>query len=104
MAGDVEFIDQVPTSDLQKLRRDQRVTLSETPGLRIIFLGLDQMRSDASPFVTDNDGRPIPRNPLMDVRVRRALSLAIDRQAIVERVMEGAATPAGQYLPEGIFS
>ena len=104
LAGDVEFIDQVPTSDLQKLRRDQRVSLSETPGLRIIFLGLDQMRTDASPFVTDNDGKPIPRNPLMDVRVRRALSLAIDRQAIVERVMEGAATPAGQYLPEGIFS
>ena len=104
LAGDVEFIDQVPTSDLAKLRGDQRVTLSEATGLRIIFLGLDQMRTDASPFVTDNDGKPIPRNPLKDVRVRRALSLAIDRQAIVERIMEGAATPAGQYLPEGIFS
>lgn len=104
LAGDVEFIDQVPTSDLAKLRADQRVALSETPGMRIIFLGLDHMRTGASPFITDNNGQPLPNNPLKDVRVRRALSIAIDRRAIVERVMEGAATPAGQYLPEGIFS
>ena len=41
------------------------------------------------------------RNPLKDMRVRRALSMAIDRHAIVERVMEGAAMPAGQFLPPG---
>ncbi len=104
LAGDVEFIDQVPTSDLVKLRTDQRIALSEAVGLRIIFLGFDHSRSDASPFVTDNAGQPIARNPLKDVRVRRALSLAIDRQAIVERVMEGAAVPAGQFLPAGIYS
>jgi peptide/nickel transport system substrate-binding protein len=104
LAGDVDFIDQVPTSDLAKLRTDPRIAMSEATGLRIIFLGLDHLRTDASPFVTDNDGKPIAKNPLKDVRVRRALSLAIDRQAIVERVMEGAATPAGQFLPAGVWS
>ncbi len=104
LAGDVEFIDQVPTSDLARLRGDQRITLSERPGMRIIFLALDHMRTEASPFITDNDGKPIAQNPLKDLRIRRALSLAIDRHAIVERVMEGAATPSGQYLPEGIYS
>ncbi len=104
LAGDVEFIDQVPTSDLTRLRADQRLTLSETVGLRLIFLGLDHSRADSSPFVTDNNGQPLPRNPLKDVRVRRALSLAIDRQAIVERVMEGAASPSLQFLPPGVFS
>ncbi|MBX6376568.1 MAG: ABC transporter substrate-binding protein [Acetobacteraceae bacterium] len=105
LAGDVEFIDQVPTSDLAKLRADQRVTLSEITGLRLIFIGLDHLRApnENSPFVTDNEGKPLGRNPLRDVRVRRALSLAIDRQAITQRVMEGAATPAGQFLPEGVF-
>ncbi|MBK1660473.1 ABC transporter substrate-binding protein [Paracraurococcus ruber] len=103
LAGDVEVIDQVPTSDLAKLRGDQRLTLAEVTGLRLIFLGLDHARTDASPFVTDNDGKPLPRNPLKDARVRRALSLAIDRGAITERVMEGAAIPAGQFLPEGSF-
>ena len=103
LAGDVDIIDQVPTSDLAKLRQDQRLALSETTGLRLIFLGFDHSRTEASPFVTDNDGKPIPRNPLKDPRVRRALSMAIDRGAIVDRVMEGAAIPAGQFLPEGSF-
>jgi peptide/nickel transport system substrate-binding protein len=104
LAGDVEFVDQVPTADLARLRQDQRVAMSEITGLRLIFLGLDHPREAASPFITDNEGRPLPRNPLRDVRVRRALSMAIDRQAITERVMEGAATPTGQFFPPGIFS
>jgi peptide/nickel transport system substrate-binding protein len=104
LAGDVEFIDQVPTADLARLRQDPRMAMSEITGLRIIYLGFDHARTDATPFVTDNDGRPIAPNPLKDLRVRRALSMAIDRQAIVERVMEGSATPSGQFLPPGIFS
>lgn len=104
LAGDVDFIDQVATSDVAKLRNDGRVALSEVTGLRIIYLSLDHLRADASPFVQDNEGKAIARNPLKDVRVRRALSLAIDRPAIVERVMEGAATPAGQFFPPGVFS
>ena len=106
LAGDVDFIDQVPTSDLARLRSDQRLRLSETVGLRLIFLGLDHLRAGERerPYVTDNDGRPLGRNPLKDVRVRRALSMAIDRRAITSRVMEGAATPANQFLPPGTFS
>jgi peptide/nickel transport system substrate-binding protein len=106
LAGVVEFIDQVPTSDLAKLRQDNRIALSETVGLRLIFLGLDHLRqaNENSPFITDNEGRPLGRNPLQDVRVRRALSIAIDRKAIVDRVMEGAAVPAGQFLPEGVYT
>lgn len=104
LAGDVDLIDQVPTTDVAKMRNDPRVSLSETVGLRLIYLGLDHLRgaNENSPFVTDNDGRPLGRNPLRDVRVRRALSMAIDRQAVVDRIMEGAATPAGQFLPEGV--
>jgi peptide/nickel transport system substrate-binding protein len=104
LAGDVEFIDQVPTADLARLRQDQRLAMSEVTGLRLIYLAFDHHRDDASPFVTDAEGRPIPRNPLRDLRVRRALSMAIDRQAIVDRVMEGAGTPSAQFFPPGIFS
>jgi peptide/nickel transport system substrate-binding protein len=103
LAGDVEFIDQVPTSDLARLRRDPKIAISEITGLRLIFLGFDHSREGASPFVTDNDGKPIERNPLKDPRVRRALSIAIDREAITSRIMEGAAIPAGQFLAEGRF-
>ncbi|MFM8616755.1 MAG: ABC transporter substrate-binding protein, partial [Alphaproteobacteria bacterium] len=35
--------------------------------------------------------------------MRRALSMAINRDALVDRVMEGAATATAQWLPEGTF-
>ena len=106
LAGDLDFIDQVPTTDLARLRGDARLSISETVGLRLVFLGLDHLReaNENSPFITDNDGRPLGRNPLRDVRVRRALSMAIDREAITSRIMDGAATPSGQFLPPGTFS
>lgn len=43
------------------------------------------------------------KNPLRDARVRKAISMMINRDAIVARVMEGVAIPAGQLLPEGFF-
>jgi len=98
LSGDVDFIDQVPTSDIARLRGDARVALSEIDGLRLIYLALDHSRDGATPFATGEDGRPLPRNPLKDPRVRRALSMAIDRGAITERVMEGASSPTVQLL------
>jgi peptide/nickel transport system substrate-binding protein len=103
LSGDVDMIDQVPTGDIARLRREERVRLSEANGLRVIFLGLDNLHPEGSPFVTDNDGKPLNRNPLHDVRVRRALNMSIDRAAIVERVMEGSAMPTAQFLPPGAF-
>jgi peptide/nickel transport system substrate-binding protein len=43
------------------------------------------------------------KNPLKDVRVRKAISKLINRDAIVSRVMEDLAIPAGQLLPKGFF-
>ena len=103
LAGDVDIIDQVATSDIERLRRDQRIALSEIDSMRFIYFALDHMRDGPTPFITDNDGKPFDRNPLKDVRVRRALSLAIDRPAIVARVMEGAASATRQVMPEGAF-
>ena len=65
---------------------------------RVIYLHMDVFRDD-SPYITGTDGK----NPLMDLRVRKAISKAINRDAIVARVMEGVAIPAGQLLPPGFF-
>ncbi len=104
LAGDVGIIEFVPPPDLPSLRKDPRVTLSEVVSNRSIFLLLDHSRDGPSPFVTGPDGAVLETNPLKDLRVRQALSLAINRQAIVDRVMEGAAIPTGQYLRPGSFS
>jgi peptide/nickel transport system substrate-binding protein len=103
LSGDVDFIDQVPTADVARMRADPHVKLSEADSLRVIYLAMDQLRTGPSPFITDNDGKPLDRNPLKDLRVRRALSLAIDRDAEVARVMEGVATPILQYMAPGTY-
>jgi peptide/nickel transport system substrate-binding protein len=102
MAGDVRAIDNVPTADLARVSKDPGLSLYRVVSHRVMYLHLDSSR-DKSPFVTDKAGRPLERNPLKDVRVRRALSRAINRQALVDRVMEGAARPTGQLMPEGMF-
>jgi peptide/nickel transport system substrate-binding protein len=102
LAGDVDMIDNVPTSDVARLKKNDKVVLSSGVSNRVIYLHMDQFR-DASPFVTDKSGKPMKKNPLKDVRVRKAISKLINRDAIVSRVMEDLAIPAGQLLPEGFF-
>jgi peptide/nickel transport system substrate-binding protein len=68
---------------------------------RCYFWTLDVDR-DNSPQITDADGKPMTKNPLKDVRVRRAMSMAIDRQALVTRVMQGQAIQASQFMPTGV--
>ena len=101
-AGDVQLIEAVPVHDAASLAGDPAVALARAPSLRLIYLALDVARVP-SPGVSDADGRRLAaRNPLADRRVRRALSLAIDREAIVGRLMEGQAVATGQLQPAGL--
>jgi peptide/nickel transport system substrate-binding protein len=104
LAGDVDLIDQVAPTDLPRLRRDARFRISETGSLRLAHLGSDWSRPGPLPHVTDNEGRPLPVNPFRDLRVRRALDMAINREALAERAMDGIAVPASQWMPAGTFS
>ena len=56
------------------------------------------------PLLAAVSGGPLGRNPLADIRVRRALAMAIDRRMLVDRVMEGAALATAQFMPPGTFS
>jgi len=99
LAGDVDFIDGVPPIDVPRLKKESKVALSSGASNRMIYIHMDQFREN-SPHITAKDGSPI-KNPLMDVRVRKAISLAINRDAIVDKVMGGIAIKAGQLLPKG---
>ncbi|WP_245214353.1 ABC transporter substrate-binding protein [Roseomonas indoligenes] len=100
LSGDVQMIDVVPPNDMPRLRTTPGIAFAEMPSLRCIYIKLDTAH-DVSPYITDNDGKPFTRNPLRDLRVRQALSIGINRQAIVDRVMQGAGTPIGQMMPPG---
>ncbi len=100
LSGAVDLIDYVPTTDLKSLRGNSKVALSETQSNRVIYMQFDSNR-DLSTDILDNGGQPLWPNPLRQWKVRKAISMAINRQAIVDRVMEGAAVPASQL--EGSF-
>ena len=104
LSGDVQLIDAVPPSNLALLRKEPRVTLAQVDSLRLIYIGLDQWRSGPTPFIAGPNGEVLATNPLRDHRVREALSLAINRRAIVDRILDGAGIPTGQFLPPGSYS
>jgi peptide/nickel transport system substrate-binding protein len=97
LAGDHDVVEAPATGDIPRLRENANVHLAVSPTTRLIFLQLDTR--EPAPFV---NGGNAP-NPLRDPRVRQALSLAVDRNAIASRIMDGLATPAGQFLPNGMF-
>ncbi len=100
-AGDIAFIDAVPTTDLARLRGETRFPLSETVSLRSVYLRTDFR--ERSPYVAGPNGEALTTNPLRDLRVRQALSMSINRAAIAERIMAGAALPTGQFMPPGTY-
>ncbi len=104
LSGDVQLIDAVPPSNLALLRGQPGITLAQVVSLRVIYIGLDQWRTGPTPFVSGPNGEVLPSNPLRDHRVREALSLAINRRAIVDRILDGGGIPTGQFLPSGSYS
>ena len=96
--GDVDLIEDPPTADLPKLKRNPKLTLAEAVSSRLIYVALDQ-HGEPSPGIPDTRGK----NPLKDRRVREALSHAIDRRGIVDTIMAGIGMPAGDFLPAPAF-
>lgn len=103
LSGDVDLIDVPPAPDLPRLQADPKLHVVSTQGLRLIFLALDFAHAGEVADITDNAGGRLAKNPLLDLRVRQALSVAINRAAIAERVMGGTAAATGQWLPPGTF-
>ena len=102
LAGDVQVIENVPTSDVAKLAQDKKLSVFRQTSDRLMYVHMDSDRN-VTPTVTGKDGKALDKNPLKDARVRKALSKMINRPAIVERVMEKEAIPAGQLVPDFLF-
>ena len=99
LAGDVDAVDKVPPSDVKVIeQRDGLKTVTSVSG-RMVYLHLDSARR-VTPHITAKDGGEIP-NPLRDARVRKALSLMIDRAMIVSRIQNGLAEVTNQMVPPG---
>lgn len=94
LAGDFDVIENPTTEDLPGLEANPDLAYTATPSWRSIFLLFD-VSPDGAPGVIAQDGSA----PLSDVRVRQAMSLAINREAIAARLFGGEATVANQFAP-----
>lgn len=82
-------IAQVPLADLDRIRAD--ATLSEA-----LYIG----PSGCTYIYGINTAKP----PVDDVRVRRALSMTVNRQALIDNVLKGGQTPAYFFSREDILA
>jgi peptide/nickel transport system substrate-binding protein len=103
LSGDVDMIEGVPPSDMPRLKLDAKLQVVQRSTWRTLFLHLNHGAADDAAVFTDKaSGKPLGRNPLKDIRVREALSLGLNREALVKTALEGFAAPAGQVVAEGV--
>jgi peptide/nickel transport system substrate-binding protein len=85
-AGQVDVISNIPPHEVARLKNNPRLRVQPVQGLRPIFLVL-------SPAY----------KPLDNVKVRRAITHAIDRERIIKHILEGNAFPLSGLLSPQVF-
>ncbi|MBK5928666.1 ABC transporter substrate-binding protein [Rhodobaculum claviforme] len=92
LAGDVDFVQDVPVQDIARLEQTDGITVTTGPENRNIFFAYD-MGSEALRSAS------VEGNPFADPLVREAMALALDRDAIRQVVMRGQSLPSAAPLP-----
>ena len=85
LAGQLHYTNEVPSQLVPTYRQQYPDKLRIDPYLGTYFYRFN-----------------VTRAPLNDVRVRRALALAVDQKLIVERITQGDQTPAYAMVPPGV--
>ncbi len=88
LSGDVQLITNVPVHDADQIKQNSRLDFIGKPGLRLIYLTVDVNR-DKTPTIEG-------KNPFTDPKVKEAVQMAIDKDAIVKNIMNGHAYVAQQ--------
>jgi len=96
LTGELDFVLDTPVQDLPRIRRTPGLKVQQTAEVRAIFMGMDS----GSAELRSSNVKGV--NPFADIRVRQAMNMAINRDAISSRIMRGLAEPAGMLLSPGI--
>ncbi|MBI3451273.1 MAG: ABC transporter substrate-binding protein [Rhodospirillales bacterium] len=93
LSGEVDFVQDVPVQDIERLKSTQNLRVNLGPENRTIFFG---MNVGAADLKSDNvEGK----NPFADKRLRQAMNMVINRQAIQRVAMRGQSVPTGVLMP-----
>ncbi|MBS9722209.1 ABC transporter substrate-binding protein [Tianweitania sp. BSSL-BM11] len=100
LSNEIDLIESLPADGMSRVESSDNLQIINGQSSRLVYMGMDVSR-DVSPFVKATDGSALEKNPLKDEKVRRALLMSINREAIVERVMQKNGTVADQFVAEG---
>ena len=93
LSGEVDLIQDVPVQDLARVGETDGLKLNTAPQNRTIFFGMNLGADDLTSDTVDG------KNPLADKRVREAMNIAINRDAIKKVVMREQSAPTGVIMP-----
>lgn len=93
LSGELDFLLDPPVQDLDRLAGASGLAVRSGPENRTIFLGMQQ----GIPELRTSDVKG--KNPFADKRVREAMNIAINREAIGKVVMRGQSVAAGMIAP-----
>jgi peptide/nickel transport system substrate-binding protein len=93
LSGEVDFIQDVPVQDLGRVEGTEGLVLKTAPQNRVIFFGMNMGAEDLDSDSVEG------ANPFADARVREAMNMAVNRDAIRQVVMRGQSQPAGVIMP-----
>jgi peptide/nickel transport system substrate-binding protein len=92
LSGEVDMVLDPSPADLAKLRSAPTLKVVDGAENRTLFFGMDQFRDELPGSNVKG------KNPLKDVRVRKALYQAIDIQTISRVTMRGLSQPTGTLI------
>ncbi|MES2634489.1 MAG: ABC transporter substrate-binding protein [Pseudomonadota bacterium] len=92
LSGEVDFVLDPSPQDLARLRASPNLKVMDGVENRTIFFGMDQFRDELPGSNVKG------KNPLKDVKVRRALYQAIDSDNLNKVVMRGLSQPTGTLV------
>jgi peptide/nickel transport system substrate-binding protein len=95
LAGEYDLVTSVPLQDIPRLQNNPQITMQISPSLRV-----DYFKSNLRDKLNAKNDKA--DNPLKDLRVRQALLMAINRDAITQKVMRGLTKPTTNYLAPDI--
>jgi peptide/nickel transport system substrate-binding protein len=96
LSGEVDLVTDLPTQDVERLRKEPKIKVLDGHEVRTIFIGMDQFNDELK--YSNVKGK----NPFKDIRVRKALNMAVDREAIKRITMRGLSIPAGLMIAPGV--
>ena len=84
-AGTIDAMRDFTPADISGIKADPNLQLISRPSFNVGYLGMN-----------------VHKAPLDKLEVRKAIAMAINKQAIADSIYAGQAKPATQFLPKGV--